>query len=234
MKKSIVLNSIIVVLIVIFLVIINYGSYEMSLSNIAKKPTRVVILDAGHGGMDGGAVGKTGTVEKYINLSITQKLKGYLDLFGYTTLMLREDDNGLYEDKGSIRDKKVQDLKTRKALIKKYGGDIFISIHLNKFPEEKYFGAQVFYTKGDENSKKLAEMLQQQLIKDLNNGNNRVEKPSSDYYLLKGNGIPSTIIECGFLSNAGEEALLKDEVYQNKIAFSIFKGINNYLNSINQ
>lgn len=205
----------------------------MSLSPIIKKPTRIIILDAGHGGMDGGAIGKTGTVEKYINLSITQKLKGYLDLFGYTTLMLREDDNGLYEEKGRIRDKKIQDMNTRKTLIKKYGGDIFISIHLNKFPEEKYYGAQVFYDKGDENGHRLATILQQQLIKDLNNGNSRVEKASSDYFLLKGNGIPSIIVECGFLSNSNEEALLKDETYQNKIAVSIFKGINEYYNSMN-
>jgi N-acetylmuramoyl-L-alanine amidase len=233
MKKVMILNGVIVVLLVTLLVIINYGSYEMSISQITKKPSRVIILDAGHGGVDGGAVGNSGTVEKYINLLITQKLKGYLDLFGYTTLMLREGDEGLYEDKGRIRDKKLQDLDNRKSLIKNYDGDIFISIHLNKFSEEKYYGAQVFYEKGDEASHKLATRLQQQLIKDLNNGNNRIEKASSGYFLLKGNEMPSAIIECGFLSNSNEEALLKNEAYQNKIAFAIFKGINDYYNSIN-
>lgn len=233
MRKTALLNSIIVVLIVILLVIVNYGSYEMSLRHINQQPTGIVVIDAGHGGMDGGAIGKSGTIEKYINLMIANKVKGYLDLSGYTCLMLREDDSGLYDDKGSIRERKIQDLKRRKELINKYNGEIFISIHLNKFPEEKYYGAQVFYPKDDEKSHNFATIMQQQLIEDLDKGNKRVEKASPDYFLLKNNSMASIIIECGFLSNGKEEVLLKDENYQNRIAFSIFKGINNYYKSIN-
>jgi N-acetylmuramoyl-L-alanine amidase len=232
MKLKIFLNGTIAVLIVVLLIVVNYGSYEMTLRREFVRPTRVIVLDAGHGGIDGGAVSEQGTVEKYINLEITQKLKGYLDLFGYNCILLREDDNGLYEDKGRIRDKKLQDLKIRKELIDKYNAELFISIHLNKYPEEKYYGSQVFYNKGDALSQKLGELIQQQLVKNLGNDNKRLAKASSDYYLLRGNKMPSVIVECGFLSNLNEEKMLKDDTYQNKIAFSIFKAINSYYDEV--
>lgn len=228
MKRAAILNGIIGVLIVIFLVELNYSNYKNSILTLMQKPSRVIILDAGHGGMDGGSIGANGTVEKYINLKIVQKLKAYLDLLGYTTLMTREDDSGFDRGQGSIRERYLYDSKARKSYINQCRGDLFISIHLNKFEDEKYYGAQVFYQQGDEVSHRLATILQQQLITDLDNGNHRNEKPSTSYYILKDNGIPSVIVECGFLSNLKEEKLLTDEEYQTGLAFSLFTGINRY------
>ncbi|SHE72060.1 MULTISPECIES: N-acetylmuramoyl-L-alanine amidase CwlD [Caloramator] len=189
---------------------------------------KVVIIDAGHGGIDPGAIGRDGTIEKDINLNIAQKLKGYLEDAGYTCIMIREIDEGLYSEYGRIRDKKNEDLRNRKQFIKKYKADLFISIHLNFFPESQYYGAQVFYPKNDTESEKIAKLIQQELIKTLNRGNKREAKGTNDIYVIRDNQIPSILIECGFLSNYEEEQLLKSEIYQNKIAWAIFKGISSY------
>lgn len=189
---------------------------------------KVVIIDAGHGGIDPGAIGRDGTIEKDINLNIAQKLKGYLEDAGYTCIMIREIDEGLYSEYGRIRDKKNEDLRNRKQFIKKYKADLFISIHLNFFPESQYYGAQVFYPKNDTESEKIAKLIQQELIKTLNRGNKREAKGTNDIYVIRDNQIPSILIECGFLSNYEEEQLLKSEIYQNKIAWAIFKGISAY------
>lgn len=234
MKRTIILNGIIGVLIVILLMVINYNYLGVFFREVSINHSKVIIIDAGHGGIDGGAVGATGTVEKNINLSISQKLKGYLEEQGYTCIMVRETDEGLYSQYGTIRNKKNEDLKRRKDLIKDSGCDIFISIHLNKFPESKYYGAQVFYLKGDIESHKLAKAIQDELKSVVNRENTRIEKPSNDYYLFKGNTIPSVIVECGFLSNFEEERLLKDENYQNKIAYAIYVGLTKYLKQPDQ
>ncbi|MBZ4663327.1 MAG: N-acetylmuramoyl-L-alanine amidase [Caloramator sp.] len=189
---------------------------------------KVVIIDAGHGGIDPGAIGRDGTIEKDINLNIAQKLKGYLEDAGYTCVMIREIDEGLYSEYGRIRDKKNEDLRNRKQFIKKYKADLFVSIHLNFFPESQYYGAQVFYPKNDTESEKIAKLIQQELIKTLNRGNKREAKGTNDIYVIRDNQIPSILIECGFLSNYEEEQLLKSEIYQNKIAWAIFKGISSY------
>ncbi|MCX7694324.1 MAG: N-acetylmuramoyl-L-alanine amidase CwlD [Caloramator sp.] len=189
---------------------------------------KVIIIDAGHGGIDPGAIGRDGTIEKDINLSISQKLKGYLEEAGYTCIMIREIDEGLYSEYGRIRDKKNEDLRNRKQFIKKYRANLFISIHLNFFPESQYYGAQVFFPKNDIESEKIAKLVQQELIKTLNRGNRREAKGTNDIYVIRDNEIPSILIECGFLSNYEEEQLLKSEVYQNKIAWAIFKGILTY------
>ena len=230
MRKALILNIIIGVLLFFLIVIINYNGMEVFLSNAQYSHSKVIIIDAGHGGIDGGGIGITGTVEKDINLLISQKLKAYLEDHGYTCIMTREVDEGLYGQYGTIRNKKNEDLKNRKELIKKYRGDIFISIHLNKFTQSQYFGAQVFYLKGDEESHKLAKGIQDELIKTIGRGNKRVEKASNEYYILRGNTIPSIIVECGFLSNSQEERLLKSVEYQNTLAWSIYIGLIKYFN----
>ncbi|KRQ87262.1 Germination-specific N-acetylmuramoyl-L-alanine amidase precursor [Caloramator mitchellensis] len=189
-----------------------------------------IIVDAGHGGIDGGAIGNNGTVEKNINLAIAQKLKGYIESHGDTCIMIREVDEGLYSYE-TRRGKKAEDLKNRKQIIKENQADLFISIHLNYFPQSRYYGAQTFYLTGDSKSEELAKYIQQELINILNRGNNRVAKSSDTYYILKNNGIPSVIVECGFLSNPDEEALLNQEDYQNKIAWAIYCGILDYFGS---
>lgn len=190
---------------------------------------KIILLDPGHGGIDGGAVSKNGTVEKDINLSIGKKLKVNLEKKGYKVIMTREDDIGLYSDKGRIRDKKNEDLNNRCKMKKESNCDIFISIHLNMFEQSQYYGAQVWYAKEGE-SAELAHILQQNLIKDLNNNNKRKEKCAKGAYKILRcyTDIPSVLVECGFLSNLEEEQKLKTDSYQEKIATSLANSIEEF------
>jgi N-acetylmuramoyl-L-alanine amidase len=219
---------IIVALIAVLVVIFDCTYIHVFVNHRHTNGNRVIIIDPGHGGIDGGAVGKSGTIEKNINLDISKKLKAYIESGGDTCIMIREVDEGLYGEYGSIRNKKNEDLKNRKDIIKQFKADIFISVHLNSFPQSQYYGAQVFYPENNEESKLLARKVQEELISILNRGNKRVEKESNSYYLLKDNPVPSILIECGFLSNPEEERLLNDSEYQNKIAWAAYKGIIRY------
>mgnify|MGYP002409965147 CR=1 FL=1 len=190
----------------------------------------VVVIDAGHGGRDPGASGNRGVTEEEINLKIALKLRRLIDQGGGTAIMIREDDSGLYTEGGNIKGtRKNEDLRNRHALINSCGADIFISIHLNSFPQSQYYGAQTFYMKNDDKSKKLAENIQEELIKVLDRGNERKAKSIDTIYILKNNNMPGALVECGFLSNHEEEKLLDDEHYQEKIAWSIFTGIIRYM-----
>lgn len=197
-----------------------------------KASKKIVLIDPGHGGMDGGAVSKNGTIEKHINLSIGIKVKEELKKLGYKVVMTREDDKGLYSDNGTVREKKREDLNNRCKIREKSKCDIFISIHLNTFPESKYYGAQVWYS-DNEGSQKLASILQENFRKYIDQENKRQEKPAKDQYkiLRNDNNVPSVIVECGFISNSEEETKLKDEKYQKKIAESISKSVDDYFKS---
>ncbi len=219
---------IIVALIAVLVVIFDYTYIHVFVIHRNTIGNRVIIIDAGHGGIDGGAIGKSGTIEKNINLDISKKLKAYIECGGDTCIMIREVDEGLYSEYGTIRNKKNEDLKNRKEIIKGYKADLFISIHLNSFPQSQYYGAQVFYPEDNEGSKLLAKRVQEELLVLLNRGNKRVEKESDSYYILKNNPVPSILVECGFLSNPEEEKLLKDSEYQSKIAWAAYKGIMRY------
>ena len=223
-------NIIISLLFALIIIAFNYTYISAFINSYNVKGSRVIIIDAGHGGIDGGAVGKSGTIEKVINLSIAQKIKAYIEEHGDTCIMVREIDEGLYSEYGTVRNKKQQDLKNRKDIIREYDADIFISIHLNSFPQSQYYGAQVFYMRGDEKSEALAKKIQEELIKTLDRNNKRTAKPSDNYFLLDGNSIPSILVECGFLSNPEEERLLNDDGYQNKIAWAIYSGLMKYFN----
>ena len=192
---------------------------------------KIILIDPGHGGMDGGAIAKDGTLEKNINLSISKILKKDLKKGKYKVKMTREKDKGLYSEnkKSRIRSKKIEDLNKRCELKKSTNCDMFLSIHLNMFPQSKYHGAQVWYSNNEE-SKKLAKLLQDNLREDLDKNNNRKEKSAGNSYkILRSNdSIPSVIIECGFLSNVTEREKLKDKEYQKKISKSIVKSINEY------
>lgn len=192
---------------------------------------RVILIDPGHGGIDGGGVSKNGTIEKDINLKIGLKLREKLTNDGYKVIMTREDDIGLYTDEGRIRKKKIEDLNNRCKIKKDTQCDMFISIHLNMFQESKYHGAQVWYSK-NKDSQRFAKILQENLRKDLDINNNRQEKPALDSYkvLRYNDDMPSVLVECGFLSNQEEEQNLKSEEYQNKIAQSIENSIKTYYN----
>lgn len=218
----------ITMLLCMLLLTINIGYLRGYSAMLQRTSVSTIVIDPGHGGMDGGASGAAGTVEKEINLAIAQKLRGYIELNGDVCIMTRETDAGLY-DNNSTKWVKSKDLKKRKEIIKNSNGDIFVSIHLNSFPQQQYHGAQVFYETGSEESKLLAECVQKQMVSMLDTDNKRVAKASDKYFILRNNPMPSIIVECGFLSNPREERLLKDEEYQNKIAYAIYTGILQYL-----
>ena len=192
---------------------------------------KVIILDAGHGGIDPGKLSNDKTIEeKEVNLSITLKLRELLEASGAVVVLTREDDSNLFVDDGSktTRQKYNENLKNRKKIIKESNADMFVSIHSNAFTESKYYGAQTFYPKGKDDSQKLSKNIQSELKRVVDKTNNREIKPSDDLYVLKDNGIPSALIECGFLSNDKEAKLLNDEDYQEKIAWAIYVGIQKY------
>lgn len=189
----------------------------------------VVVIDAGHGGRDGGKVSVDGEIyEKDINLEIAYKLKTYLEAENILVIMTREGDEGLYTESDS--NKKAADLKHRIEMIDQAVPDLVVSIHQNSYHEPEVSGAQVFYYTTSEEGKKLAEIIQAQLRLSLDPDNHREAKANNTYYLLKKTSTTIVIVECGFLSNPEEAALLKTEEYQDRVAWNIHLGIMQYLN----
>ncbi len=189
-----------------------------------------IILDAGHGEPDGGAEGLGGILEKDLNLNIVHFLQAYLEQSGMEVWLTRSDDEGIY-DAGSrtIRQKKRSDLHNRQTIMNTSDADLFVSIHMNKFEDPKYSGPQVFYSGQQKESKELADCLQHALISVLKPVSERtVKKAGKDIYLLSHAEIPAVLIECGFLSNAEEAALLQTEEYQKKVAWAIYCGLVQY------
>ncbi|WP_432404417.1 N-acetylmuramoyl-L-alanine amidase CwlD [Wukongibacter sp. M2B1] len=232
-KKRIIWS--IILLSAFFIVLFCIGKYNKT-AKVASLPTlrKVIIIDPGHGGIDGGMVGKiTGVYESKINLEIAFKLRRYLEESGSLVFMTRDENVGLYTEGGTVRKKKNEDLRNRKKLFDESNADLVISIHSNSFQETKYYGAQSFYNPGCERSKLIAELVQEELIRVLDNGNTRKAKAKNDVYILKNVRVPTVIIECGFLSNPKEEKLLQDPNYQEKIAWSIYVGILKYFHRSN-
>ena len=191
----------------------------------------VIVIDAGHGYPDGGAVGGSGTQEKDLNLAIAFKVQRLLEQGGAHVLLTRADDNAVVDNLNQkIREIKRSDLNNRRNFKNNSECDAFVSIHMNKFSEEQYSGAQVFYAKEPVDSKILGEIIQSKLKEMVNPDNDRVAKTADDkIFILKNSKVPSVIVECGFLSNSEEETLLQSDEYQDKIAFAIYTGILEYL-----
>ena len=204
-----------------------YSSVTVSYVPSYKK---VIVIDAGHGSPDGGAVGINGTVEKDINLKIASKLQSLLERSGAKVIVTRSDDNAIPEDKlKSVRDIKKSDMKNRRDFRENYGADMFVSIHMNKYPSEKVHGAQVFYSSSPDESKILGEAIQGELKLICDPQNNRVaKKADKNIYILKESSVPAVIVECGFLSNKAEEQKLNTDKYQSQIAWAIYSGIQKY------
>ena len=202
-------------------------SSNPSTETIKSEKLRVVI-DPGHGGFDPGKVGINGTLEKDVNLSISLKLKEFLEANDIEVIMTRSEDVALYDE--SARNIKSSDLKNRVKLINSSNAVIAVSIHQNSFTQESSKGAQVFYYKLSGEGKNLAEILQKQIKDTLADGNHRVAKSNDSYYLFKNTQCPIVIVECGFLSNQNEAKLLIDEQYQEKVAWGIHLGILSYIN----
>ncbi len=181
--------------------------------------TAPLILDAGHGGEDGGAVSITGVPESQINLSIVLKLRDILGLYGVDPVVLRETDVSLHDDSANtLREKKRSDLKNRVAAIEEVEGGTLLSIHQNTYPGSRYHGAHVFYAP-TEGSQSLAEHFQNSIKAALQPDNERAVKRIPDsVYIMNHITCPAVLIECGFLTNPGEEAMLRDEDYQRKLS----------------
>ena len=190
----------------------------------------VVIVDAGHGGFDGGAVAFDGTVEKDINLKIALILRDFLTQGGYEVLMTRESDDST-DDVGDkpIAARKKSDLQNRLKLMEKYPDAVFVSIHLNKFTTSAASGTQVFCGPKNDESALLGKCIQNSVTSLLQKENHRViKKATSNNFLLYRAKIPAVIVECGFISNKSELAKLKNPEYQAQMAFAVYTGILEY------
>lgn len=222
--------SIIVLLLTILLGFDFFQSFVTASVDKALEP--VIVIDAGHGGEDGGTVSSKGYIEKDINLSISKKLDDIFTLLGYDTLMIRTEDKMIFDEGSqSIRQKKSSDLHNRTDIVNKTYGSILLSIHQNHFTESRYNGAQVFYSKNNGESKHLAQNIQDSIVSQLQPQNKRQIKMSgSEIYLLDNAKAPSVMVECGFLSNENEAELLINENYQIKMSLCIVKGTLDFIN----
>ncbi len=191
----------------------------------------VIVLDAGHGGFDGGAVGVNGAVEKDINLSITLILKNMLEVNGFEVILTRDSDINLCEDSSkTMSQRKSLDIRKRQSIIDANPNAVCICIHQNKFDDSISHGAQMFYGVNNPESKELAKCLQDAFVKNLQPDNKRqIKKGEKSVYLLCNVQNPIVLAECGFLSNPDEEYMLCDKEYQQKVAFTIFCGLIDYL-----
>lgn len=204
-------------------------SHNQSPINSSAATRPVVVLDSGHGGNDPGKVSIDGSLEKDINLQIAFRVKQYLEASDVDVIMTRESDVGLYNTSDS--NKKMADMNARCQLINDAAPSLVVSIHQNSYHEESIHGAQVFYYKTSVNGKRLAEILQKRFDYVLGDSNTRSAKANDSYYLLLHVKEPIVIVECGFLSNWNEAALLNTEEYQDRVAWTIHMGIMEYLNT---
>lgn len=190
---------------------------------------RCFIIDAGHGGIDGGATSFTGVLESAINLEIALRLDDLLHLLGMETRMIRTTDISVYTEGSSIAAKKVSDLKERTRIVNQTENAVLISIHQNHFSDSKYSGSQVFYS-SNISSEQLGKQMQSALVKCLNPRSNRRAKKADGIYLMQNINCPGVLIECGFLSNPTEEAKLRNPTYQKQLCCVIASVLNNYGN----
>lgn len=229
MKKH---NFIVIVILILLLIFIfiyreGYDVIKYQWFNGTEKIT--IAIDPGHGNFDPGKIGINKAEEKDINLSVALKLKALLEDNNINVIMTRTDDNCLCNQ--SERDKKHADMRKRVSIINSSEAIIAISIHQNSFTQESSRGAQVFYHQNSEQGQILAETIQESMKGYIKDGNHRLAKANNTYYMLKNTKCPLVIVECGFLSNREEAALLITDSYQDKIAWAIHLGILEYINS---
>lgn len=206
---------------------------DTEVSNVVpgEQEKRTVIVDAGHGGEDPGKVSSYSDLkEKDLNLKVAMKLKELLENDGYKVIMTREEDKLVYsEGTTNIYNKRFQDLSRRKSIMDNSGAQIVVSIHMNSFQETQYYGAQTFYPPSSKDSLKLATCIQDALRENVDKSNKRQPQEKKDQIvILKDLKTPTTIVECGFLSNPEEERRLGTDEYQSSIALAIKKGIDDY------
>lgn len=225
-KKNILVTAVVFVIIfvIIFFACFNFRTeYVFSVPN--SKYT--VVVDAGHGGIDGGCVGSsTGVFESELNLTYAYNLAEQLQNMNISVVLTRTDANGLYET--GVSNLKRSDMKKRKEIIESASPDLVISLHMNSYSLKTCKGAQTFFKKGNESGEMLASFVQTQMSNMLENAKKTAKV--GDYYLVTCTDIPSVLVECGFLSNKEEELLLQTKSYQDKVCYAILCGVVQFLN----
>ena len=216
-----------VILIILFLILSIFALVTFGAADDEIK----IIVDAGHGAPDGGAVGISGTVEKDINLAIAMKLSEVLEGKGFTVIMTRTGDNGIYDrESDTIREMKRSDMNARLSIMKNSGADLFVSIHMNSFTQKSANGLHVFYASNHPEVKTLAEEIQSGISEVTAAATHAVKTADERLFLMKKPPVPAVLVECGFLSNPQEEERLKDEDYQSRLAWAIADAIEKYYN----
>lgn len=225
-----------IILLICFLTVLTNGIYVRADENILAEKSGSVnnsecnftfVIDPGHGGIDGGAVGVSGSLEKDINLAVATFLTDLMKVMGYSAVMTRSDDQMLGE--GSEGHRKLEDLRKRVDFVRDYENPLFISIHMNKFPQEYCHGLTVYYSGNDPESEALALSVKNAAVKHLQPDNKRpMKRATSALYVLDRATVPAILIECGFLSNVEEEKKLVDADYQKKLVMTLASGILEY------
>lgn len=195
---------------------------------------KIIIIDAGHGGEDPGAVGVNGVLEKDLDLQIALEMGRMFEEKGYVVVYTRTDDRLLYTEEENIHGiRKISDLKNRCKVAARYPDAIFVSIHMNSFGSSKYSGLQVYYSEENEKSHSLADTIQNKVVSELQNYNKRVTKPGKNIYVLENISNVAVLVECGFLTNEAECKKLSEKEYQKELSFSIVCGIIEYIENKN-
>lgn len=232
MKRSnwVVFAPFYLLVVIIFLGIAHMGSNTVTTIQQQKAVHRnhTIVIDAGHGGIDGGATSCTGVLESHMNLEIALRLEDIFHLLGYDTVMIRRTDESIYTQGNTIAAQKVSDLKERVRIANETPNAILISLHQNTYSDSRYWGAQVFYS-SNVTSKAMAQSLQTNLVSILNPGSQRKPKSAKGVYLMEHITCPGILIECGFLTNPEEEALLRNSVYQTKLCGVVAATVSSYI-----
>ena len=228
-KKHIIVMITAIMICFVFMIVVNQPDYVDVTNENGNNSDKIIVLDAGQGGEDGGAVSSSGVVESDINLQFTQKLKYILSLNGYEIVMTREDDSDLADKSiDTISGRKKSDMHRRLDIYNSDIRNVAISIHQNIFPADSCKGTQVFYSTQVPAGKILADNITDTVKKYLQPENQRLSKPTSgSIFLLDNAKIPAVIVECGFLSNSEEVKLLCDRDYQRKFSYCVFLGLLN-------
>ena len=221
--------------VIVFLAIAMWGSRATTTiaQNRPVARENTIVIDAGHGGIDGGATSCSGVLESKLNLDIALRLEAVMKLLGFDTLMIRSTDTSIYTEGNTIAAQKVSDLKERVRIVNETPNALLISIHQNTFPDGRYSGAQVFYG-GAEDSRVLAQRLQTNFSQSLCKGSNRKIKKADGIYLMQNIDATAVLIECGFISNPAEEAKLRDNEYQKQLCCVIASTVSTFMNKENQ
>lgn len=222
---------------IIGICLLTYGAINVnnqraiSTSSEIFEPNYIIVIDAGHGEPDGGAVSASGVREALLNLQVAKLLEEELKELGYEVIMTRSDENNVADDNlqsSTIRKIKVSDINNRIDITNNANADMLISIHMNKFSSGKYYGWQTFYKKNSSYSKILAENIQKGIDNNIDRENKRTELPIENIKLIDKSEIPSVIVECGFLSNIEDVRLLQTEEYKQQLVSGIVEGIEEF------